>query len=223
MKIAILGKGRMGSLVEALAKKSGDTTVSCSRAEELDLSGSDVCIDFSHASQVPLLVKKCIEQKVPLVIGTTGWESDFEKVQEAISKSEIGVVHSANFSVGIFLLEHLLGSFSSLLNQIEQPRFDVAIQEIHHSKKVDAPSGTALQLSKLIPEHKVEIASLRCGTFPGTHTIFADASDETITLTHTAKSRNGFATGALLAAQWIGKGRPGMFTFHQLMKDVYGI
>lgn len=213
----------MGSLVEKLAKEGGETTATASRAEDLDLSDADVCIDFSHASQVPLIVKRCVEFRVPLVIGTTGWEGDFDQVRHTVNSGEIGVVYSANFSVGIFLVEHLLTSLSSALKQIRQPHFEVAIHEIHHSKKVDAPSGTALQLSKLLTDHPIDISSLRCGTFPGTHTVYVDGPDETISLTHTAKHRNGFAEGALLAARSVVRSDKGLLTFHELLRGHYGL
>lgn len=212
----------MGKLIQTLAENQQFSTVTASTADALDLSHADVCIDFSHASQVLAIAEKCVEHQVPLVIGTTGWEGDFERVKNLIQNSSIGCVHSSNYSVGIFLVEHLLQSLSKLLQNVPQPYFEVAIHEMHHSKKVDAPSGTALQLAKHLPGKTIPISSTRCGTVVGTHTVLVDGIDDTIELTHRAKSRSSFAQGALQAAQWI-PGLKGFFTFEELLRKHYGI
>ncbi len=222
MKIALLGKGKMGKLLQTLAEAQGITVTTAGCAQELDLEGVDVCIDFSHASQVVPIVKRCCECRIPIVIGTTAWEQDFDVVADAVESAGIGCVYSSNYSVGIFLMEHLLKSLSVFLKQVSQPQFDVAIHEMHHSKKVDAPSGTALQLAKKLGENEIPITSTRCGFVIGTHTVLVDGIDDTLELTHRAKSRNSFAQGALLAAQWV-RGRKGMYTFEELLRSQYGM
>jgi len=222
MKIAVLGTGKMGKLLRSLAEAQDIAVITAGRAQELDLTGVDVCIDFSHASQVVPIVEKCCAHHIPLVIGTTAWEQHFNTVANAIKSAGIGCVYSSNYSVGIFLMEHLLGSLSTVMKQVSQPLFDIAIHEMHHSKKVDAPSGTALQLAKKLSQTEVPITSTRCGSVVGTHTVLIDGIDDTIELTHRAKSRNSFAQGALLAAQWI-QGRTGMHTFAELLRSQYGM
>lgn len=222
MKIAILGTGRMGTLVQALATDQKFATVTASKVGDLDLTDVDVCIDFSHASQVLKLVERCAKEGVPLVIGSTGWERDFDAVKKIVLESSIGCVYSSNYSIGVFLVEQLLQSLSQLLEKVPEPEFEIAIHEMHHSKKVDSPSGTALQLVKQLSQKPVAISSTRCGTLIGTHTVLFDAVEDTIELTHRAKSRSSFARGALQAAQWV-RGNTGFYTFQELLRKHYGI
>jgi 4-hydroxy-tetrahydrodipicolinate reductase len=208
--------------VRSSALLQGFAVEEASRAEELSLEGCDVCIDFSHASQVPLIVQKCVKEKTPLVIGSTGWDNQLDWLKTQIQNSSIGCVYSANYSIGIFLVEHLLKSVSPLLHKISQPSYESAIHEVHHSKKVDSPSGTALQLAKQLHHPATTISSTRCGTVPGTHTIFLDSTDDTIELTHRAKNRSCFAEGALLAAQLI-LPKQGLYTFNDLLSEAYAL
>ena len=222
LKIALLGQGRMGTLVKALAKERGFQISEASYAKDLILTGCDICIDFSHASEVPVVVKKCIEESVSLVIGSTGWEEHFEAVKSQMEESRIGCVYSANYSVGIFLLEHALSSLARLLDKMPKPAYETAISEMHHSKKVDAPSGTALQLANYLKIPLKNIVSTRCGTLPGTHTVLMDSSDDTLELTHRAKNRSCFAEGALFAAELI-KDKQGFYTFKELLREAYAL
>ncbi len=219
MKIAVLGTGKMGRLVKATALQQGHEIVAqVATADELNLEHADVCIDFSHASQVPLIVEKCVQKKTPLVIGSTGWNELLEQVKTKIIASQIGCVASANFSVGIFLMEHLSKSLAKFLKKA--PEYEIAIQETHHSKKVDSPSGTALQLASYFEDSKPAISSTRCGTIPGIHTLLVDSSNDTITLTHSAKNRDCFVVGALQAAQWV-RSKQGFYTFQEMLQEVY--
>lgn len=221
MKIALLGTGKMGSLIQSTALQQNHQIISqASTSDLLDLENADVCIDFSHASQVPKIVQKCILLKKPIVIGSTGWNTISDQIKKEIQASGIGCVASANFSIGIFLVEHLTKSLATLLKQT--PEYEIAIEETHHTKKVDSPSGTALQLASHFDPIKPNISSIRSGTTPGIHTLTLDSATDTIELKHSAKNRNGFAIGALQAAEWI-RFKKGFYTFQEMLKDVYAL
>jgi 4-hydroxy-tetrahydrodipicolinate reductase len=181
---------------------------------------ADVAIDFSTADAVIANAPRLAARGTSLVIGTTGWHAHQSIVKSAAERNRIGVVAAPNFATGVNLFLALAERASELMRA--QPSFGAWIHELHHAAKKDAPSGTALSIEAILKQagyaRPVDVASSRVGSIPGTHTLGFDAPAETITLTHTARDRTGFARGALQAAQWI-RGREGWFT----MKDVLGL
>jgi 4-hydroxy-tetrahydrodipicolinate reductase len=219
--LLLVGHGRMGALVAALAPEYGFEIagiVTGSSAPGTDWPRADVAIDFSVASAVPATVARLSAARTPLVLGTTGWQAHEEAVRRAAEP--IGVVAAPNFAIGVNVFLAVVDRMGSLM--AAQPSFGAWIHELHHAAKKDAPSGTALAIEKRLRDHgyrgDVPIASTRTGQIPGTHTLGFDAASETISLTHQARDRAAFARGALVAAQWI-EGRRGWFT----MQDVLGL
>jgi 4-hydroxy-tetrahydrodipicolinate reductase len=180
--------------------------------------GIDVAIDFSIPAAVPRNVEGIAAFGVNIVIGTTGWLEHLDAVKQAVKKHAIGLVWSPNYSIGVNVFSRLVAEAARLL--ASQPEYGAWAWEIHHSTKKDAPSGTLL---KLVDEMKkagyprtIDTASSRAGAHPGTHEIGFDSSGDTITLRHTARSREGFARGALKAAQWV-VGKQGFFDFAEIL------
>jgi 4-hydroxy-tetrahydrodipicolinate reductase len=228
-ELAIVGYGKMGKLVEQLAPEYGFTVAL--KLDEFNntafegltaenFRGVDVAIDFSIPSAVPRNVEGIAALGVNMVIGTTGWLEHMEAVQAAVARHDIGLVWSPNYSVGVNAFFHLVSEAARLL--ATQPEYGAWAWEIHHSTKKDAPSGTLL---KLVDEMKkagyarqIDIGSNRAGAHPGTHEIGFDSSADTITLRHTARSREGFARGALKAARWL-TGKKGFHEFSEIWEQ----
>ena len=229
MRIALIGNGAMGQLVATGARNGGDeigVTLSSRDAarsiEELstELRGHDVAIDFSVAEGVPKNIEACARSGVALVEGTTGWTAQEAAARRLISEHQAALVYGANFSIGVNIFYRLVANASALFASIDD--YEAFIEEAHHSRKRDAPSGTALRLRALMNERlerAVPIASTRAGYIPGTHRVGFDSAADQITLTHTARSREGFASGALLAARWI-VGRRGMYEFSEVIDEI---
>lgn len=224
MRVLIVGYGRMGHLVESLCPQHGMEVAgrvdrqASGRPDEWPTA--DVAIDFSAANAVLHHAQQLGARGTNLVIGTTGWQGDEPKVREAVEASGIGVVAAPNFALGVNLFAALVERAGELL--APRATFDAWIHELHHAAKRDAPSGTALALKSALERRgytrRIDVASTRAGAIPGTHTVGFDAAGETITVTHTARDRSGFAHGALEAARWIA-GRRGWFS----MRDVLGV
>jgi 4-hydroxy-tetrahydrodipicolinate reductase len=182
--------------------------------------GVEVAVDFSTPDVVRQNAPVLARRGINLVIGTTGWQRDERAVREAADAGRIGVVVAPNFSTGVVLFEAVTRRAAELF--ASQPDFHAFIHEAHHSSKKDAPSGTGLLLKRAMEEagftRGIDVSSTRAGFIPGTHTVGFDGPAETITLTHAARDRSGFARGALTAAQWI-VGKRGWFT----MQDVLGL
>ena len=225
-ELAIVGYGKMGKLVEQLAPEYGfavtlkldefnNTAYKGLTAE--NFRGVDVAIDFSIPSAVPRNVEGIAALGVNMVIGTTGWLDHMEAVKAAVARHNIGLVWSPNYSVGVNAFFHLVSEAARLL--ATQPEYGAWAWEIHHSTKKDAPSGTLLKLvdemKKAGYERQIDVASNRAGAHPGTHEIGFDSSADTITLRHTARSREGFARGALQAARWL-TGKKGFHEFSEI-------
>lgn len=210
LKIALFGYGKMGKMVEQLAPTRGHTIDSISTFPVIISQSSDVIIDFSAADAVLEHVIQAGKAKKNIVIGTTGWEKHLNEVKELVSKYQIGALYAPNFSIGVHLFLKLVKEAGHLF-----ANYSAAGLEIHHSEKKDAPSGTALALSEVL-EKKPEFASIRLGNIPGTHTLYFDSIEDTITLTHTAKGREGFALGAIIAAEWL-KTKKGFFTLEDIL------
>jgi 4-hydroxy-tetrahydrodipicolinate reductase len=229
MKLALIGYGAMGRLVEQLAGARGDevgariTSREASQTpEELagSLRGCEAAIDFSVGSVVPRNAEACALAGVPLVEGTTGWKDRETDVRRLIEARDGSLVFGANFSIGVNVFYRIVQHTAGLMSGLDQ--YQAFITEEHHSRKRDAPSGTALKLKELMAaEIKVDIpvTSVRAGYIPGTHRVGFDSAADQIELTHTARSREGFAAGALLAASWI-IGRKGVFEFSEVIDDV---
>jgi 4-hydroxy-tetrahydrodipicolinate reductase len=228
-ELAIVGYGKMGKLVEQLAPEYGFAVAlkldEFNNAAFVGLTpenfrGIDVAIDFSIPSAVPRNVEGIAALGVNMVIGTTGWLEHIEAVKAAVARHDIGLVWSPNYSVGVNAFFKLVSEAARLL--AAQPEYGAWAWEIHHSAKKDAPSGTLL---KLVDEMKtagyarpIDIGSNRAGAHPGTHEIGFDSSADTITLRHTARSREGFARGALKAARWIA-GKKGFYEFSEIWEQ----
>lgn len=229
MKIALIGTGKMGKLIARLALEQADEvyveideTAAELSAQELaeKLKGADAAIDFSVAQAVRKNVEACILANVPLVEGTTGWNSEIENIKKTVVENNGSFVFSANFSIGVNLFYRIVNFSSELFARFED--YEAFIEEQHHSRKKDAPSGTALKLKSIVAEHikrEFSVASTRAGNIPGTHRVGFDGAADQILLEHTARSREGFASGALLAAKWI-VGKKGVFEFTEVMDEI---
>jgi 4-hydroxy-tetrahydrodipicolinate reductase len=229
MKVALIGFGAMGKLVATLAEADGHeigakvtSHGSTVRAEDLAsaLRGHDVAIDFSVGQAVPRNVEACCRAGVPLVEGTTGWTAHESDVKASVAKHEGTLVYGANFSLGVNLFYRIAQNAASLFAAVSG--YDPFIEEAHHARKKDAPSGTALRLRDLMNTQlmrDIPITSTRAGFIPGTHRIVFDSAADQIQLMHTARSREGFASGALLAARWV-QGRKGVFEFSQVIDEI---
>jgi 4-hydroxy-tetrahydrodipicolinate reductase len=216
----LVGHGRMGRLVDALAAEYGIQIVG--RLTSKDVSGAagwpdaDVAIDFSTADAVPANARALAHRGVSLVIGTTGWHAAAEALRRELAPLPIGVIAAPNFAIGVNLFLRIAEKSAALL---ATRGFATWIHEAHHAAKKDAPSGTALALLSAMAPHApaIDISSTRAGFIPGTHTVGFDSLAETITLTHTARDRTAFARGALEAARWI-RGRRGWFTMSDMLE-----
>lgn len=229
MKLALIGYGAMGQLVEQQAEAAGDQIGIKLASNESDqdvdelaamLRRHDVAIDFSIGSVVLKNVEACALAGVPLVEGTTGWRDQESRAKEIITEHDGALVYGANFSIGVNMFYRMVRNAAQLFSGLEQ--YGAFIEEQHHSRKRDAPSGTALQLKNVMTEFikaEIPIASTRAGHIPGTHRVGFDSAADQITLTHTARSREGFAAGALLAARWI-VGRKGVYEFSEVIDEI---
>lgn len=229
MKIALIGHGAMGKLIEQLALGTGHEIAVVIADEDTGLSvdelaaklaGADVAIDFTVADAVRRNVEACVAAKVPLVEGTTGWNDQRTDIERIVSDGNGAVVFGANFSIGVNLFYRIVEHAAELIAKF--PEYEAFIEEQHHSRKKDAPSGTALKLKDIVAEHvesEISVSSTRAGNIPGTHTVGFDGPADQITLTHTARSREGFATGAILAAEWI-VGKKGFYEFAEVMDEI---
>jgi len=229
MKLAIIGYGAMGQLVAKLAAEQGheiSVTLNSRDAERSTeelaglLRGCDVAIDFSVAAVVIRNVKACASAELPLVEGTTGWQSRLDEVKNVVSQNDGALIYGANFSVGVQVFYRIAASAAELFHSLES--YDAFIEEAHHKRKRDAPSGTALQLGEIVALHvgrEVPVSSTRAGYIPGTHRVGFDSAADQIILEHTARGREGFAAGALLAASWI-IGRKGVYEFSEVFDEI---
>jgi 4-hydroxy-tetrahydrodipicolinate reductase len=229
VKLALIGYGSMGQLVAELASATGAeiglTVASPSASQNAAqlasaLRGHDAAIDFSLSSAVLRNIEACALAGVPLVEGTTGWQNQEAEVGRIVEEHDAALVYGANFSVGVNVFYRIVSQAARLMEDLTQ--YEAFIVEEHHSRKRDAPSGTALRLKDLLAEHikaEIPIASVRAGHIPGTHRVGFDSAADQITLTHMARSREGFAWGALLAAGWV-IGRKGVFEFSEVLDEI---
>ena len=243
MKLAIVGTGRMGQAVERLAGERGHEIIARFNSEHplpdddqaSALQGIEVVIDFSLPDVAVEHITRYSRWNQHAVIGTTGWYDEMEAVQKAVDASEAGILYAPNFSMGVALLARALQTLMPLLEHL--PDYDAALHETHHTGKVDSPSGTALLLANIVldglsrktrldteTQHQridpeaLHVTSARLGHVIGTHTLHFDSPFDELTLTHRAKNREGFAYGAITAAEWL-PGRHGLFTLDDMLAD----
>lgn len=219
----------MGRLIETLAKEAGDEIVAIVDEKYGDVStdaiakkmeSADVAIDFTVAGAVRRNVEACLIAGVPLVEGTTGWNEQKDAILDLVRERDGAFVFGANFSIGVNLFYRVVDNAAELFAKFAE--YEAFIEEQHHSRKKDAPSGTALKLKEVVSRHiknEFSVSSTRAGNIPGTHTVGFDGPADQVTLTHTARSREGFASGALLAARWI-VGKKGAYEFTDVIDEV---
>lgn len=229
MKIALFGHGTMGRLVELEAQAADHdvATIVTSLERELKpndlaarIQGHDVAIDFSVGDAVLRNIEACARAGVPLVEGTTGWKAHEQAARQIVDEHGAALVYGANFSIGVNLFYRIVERAAALFASVDG--YAPFIEEAHHLRKRDAPSGTALQLRELMAKHlgtDIPTSSTRAGYIPGTHRIGFDSEADQILLVHEARSRRGFASGALFAAHWI-VGRTGVFEFADVVEEV---
>jgi len=225
-KLALVGYGRMGRLVEELAPAHGFEVAL--RLDEFNnqaaagitrenFDGVDVAIDFSIPDAVADNAVRIAELGVPLAIGTTGWLDQLDRVRAVVERHGGAVVYGANFSIGVNAFYRVVGAAARAF--AAQGDYDAFLYEAHHKYKQDAPSGTALRLLDVVQEagyaRSVDVATQRSGQFPGIHEIGFDSAADTIRVSHTARNREGFASGSLKAARWI-MGQRGVYEFSQV-------
>jgi 4-hydroxy-tetrahydrodipicolinate reductase len=237
MNIALIGYGRMGHEIESIALKRGHAIkliIDIENRDELredKMSGVDVVIEFSSPDAAFDNISRCLELSVPVVSGTTGWLDDYERAVEICKRRGTAFIHSSNYSIGVNILFRLNEELAR--HMAGYPDYTVSIEEIHHTRKLDAPSGTAISLAEGIAgrhplyegwcyenekkDKYVPVKSVREGDVPGIHTVTWNSEIDSISLRHDAKNRKGLAMGAVVAAEYI-HSRKGIFT----MRDVMG-
>lgn len=233
MNIALLGYGKMGKVIERIALERGHTIVfkSGRNTTTIDLSNADVAIDFSTPDAAVNNISTCFNNNVPVISGTTGWLESYDQMVELCNKTNGAFIYGSNFSLGVNVFFELNNYLAKMMNNLKQ--YNVNLEEIHHTQKLDAPSGTAISLAEGIinnsdktswkmdestNNNEIPIIAKRINDVPGTHTIDYSSEVDSIKIEHIAHSREGFALGAVIAAEWI-LNKKGVFT----MKDVLGL
>lgn len=232
MKIALLGYGRMGKEIEKIALQRGhDIVLKVEEEGGYDITKADMAIDFSIPSAAFDNITNCLNHGIPIISGTTGWLDKYEEVVELCEKMEGSFIYASNFSLGVNLFFELNKNLARLMNSVDG--YETRMEEIHHTKKLDAPSGTAITLAEGIIENSnkeqwalnetsdttvIPIAAKRIPDIPGTHSILYASEVDSIEIKHVAHNRKGFALGAVVAAEWL-LGKKGVYT----MKDVLNI
>lgn len=236
MKIALIGYGKMGKEIARIARSRGheiSLVIDVDNASELNsknLEAIDVAIEFSSPDSAKQNVITCIQNSTPVVSGTTGWHDDLEEVVELCKQHEGGLFWASNYSIGVNILGAINTKLASIMNDF--PQYDISMEEVHHIHKLDAPSGTAITLADEIiskidrksawtiedPEgSELAISAKREGEVTGFHSVNYESSFDSITISHNAKSREGFATGAVLAAEFLA-GKTGVFGMNDMLK-----
>ena len=234
MNIAIIGYGKMGREIEKAAIARGIKIVSTidpsnssaayKNIDENSLKNADVCIDFTRPDAVVENIKKISKFKKNIVVGTTGWNDKINEARKIVNQNGIGLIYASNFSIGVNIFFRMIENTARIMNNVEA--YDVFGYELHHSKKLDSPSGTAKSIEKILTssikrKKEISFASVRAGSIPGTHVVGFDSTADTIELKHTARNREGFALGAIMAAEWINK-KKGFFEINDMMNEIIG-
>ena len=218
MNIALIGYGRMGQLIEQIALEKGHTISviinSSNKIENQDFSNTDVAIDFSTPNSAYYNIQFILNLGIPMVSGTTAWLENLENAKQLAKEKATGFLYASNFSIGVNLFFELNKKLCLLMQN--QPKYKASIKEIHHTEKLDMPSGTALSLQSQIA-NTINIESERTENFPGTHIVKYDSEIDSISITHQAHNRIGFAQGALIAAEWI-IDKKGCFSMSDILK-----
>ena len=220
MKICIIGYGKMGKMVEKIAISKGHSInqIIDSPNDKVD-GNADVAIIFSTPKSAVLNIMKCFEKKLPVVCGTTGWLNDIEKIKKHCETNNSTFLFSPNFSLGVNLFFKINNSVSKIMRNSDE--FDLRISEVHHTSKIDSPSGTALKIKKDIDSilnKDVQIESKRIGSNNGTHEVIYESFSDLIKISHTAKNRDSFALGSIVCAQWI-ISQNGFFEMDDFLND----
>lgn len=241
LKIALVGYGKMGKCIEQLASADefAITAKINSRQNSLKtkISEAHICIDFTNPQAFLRNLEEMAEMKKNIVVGTTGWEEQAKTVKSIVEKYNIGLIYSPNFSIGVHLFLKLIEEAAKLFDPF--PLYDVAGSEFHHRQKGDSPSGTAKAIAQILLKNlsrketlldqtcegiidpkALHFCSMRCGSMPGSHSVYFDSPVDTITISHQARSRDGFALGALTAAKWI-VDKIGFYTINDMIKEFY--
>lgn len=232
MKIALLGYGKMGKVIEKIALERGHEIVLKKGREDAynGLENADVAIDFSIPTSAVANITACFEKNIPVISGTTGWLENYDKMVALCEEKKGSFIYGSNFSLGVNVFFELNEYLAKMMANLKQ--YNISMEEIHHTQKLDAPSGTAISLANGIIKHtdyskwtlentsssEIHIEAKRIENVPGTHSIFYDSEVDQIEIKHTAHTREGFALGSVVAAEWL-IGKKGVFT----MKDVLGI
>ena len=232
MKIALLGYGKMGKVIERIALERGHEIV-LKKDQDTPFDGlknADIAIDFSVPDSAVANISECLNNEIPVISGTTGWLVDYPKMVELCNAKNGSFIYGSNFSLGVNVFFELNEYLAKMMANLKQ--YNVSMEEIHHTQKLDAPSGTAITLADGIIKNtnyanwtletpisnEIHIDVKRIENVPGTHSVFYDSEVDQIEIKHTAHSREGFAFGAVIAAEWL-VGKKGVFT----MKDVLGL
>lgn len=241
MKIALLGYGKMGKIIQEIAISRGHSIVlkvnsaNSATFSDSELQQADVAIEFSRPDSVMQNISRCIHAGVPIVVGTTGWYTNLESVKSDVQSRDGSLFHASNFSLGVNLFFKMNEQLAELMKPF--PEYEPSIEEIHHIHKLDAPSGTGITLADGLISHlgrkknwklytdkgpdsanetDLPLIAIRTGEVPGTHTVTYSSSIDKISMTHEAFNRKGFATGSVVAAEWI-INRKGVFTMRDLL------
>lgn len=235
MKIGILGYGKMGKEIEKILLERNHTVAfKVNREnpiESVDLSSADVAIEFSTPTQVVSHIEKCIDAKLPIVVGTTAWNDSLPMIEEKVKSSNGALLHASNFSIGVNLFFEINRRLAKLMTP--QKEYNCYVEEVHHTQKLDAPSGTALSLTndilsnnqrfkgysfeEEIKENNIELVAKREEGVPGTHVVQYESDIDLIEIKHVAHNRRGFALGSVVASEWL-VGKQGVFTMNDVLK-----
>lgn len=232
MKIALLGYGKMGKVIERIALERGHEIVLRKSSQDTfeGLENADVAIDFSVPSSAVSNISTCFATNIPVISGTTGWLEHYDEMVALCNEKKGAFIYGSNFSLGVNIFFELNNYLAKMMANLKQ--YKVSMEEIHHTQKLDAPSGTAISLADGIIQNsnyeswtmetakdsEIHIEAKRIENIPGTHSIFYDSSVDQIEIKHTAHSREGFALGSVIAAEWL-VGKTGIYT----MKDVLSL
>jgi len=231
MNIALLGYGRMGQTIEQIAINRGHNIVLKVDKDDkdYDITKADVAIDFSIPNVAFNNISNCLNNNVPVISGTTGWLDNYDNAVALCEEKKGAFIYASNYSLGVNIFFELNKTLAKMMSNLKQ--YNVSMEEIHHTKKLDAPSGTAISLANDIisnnenfsnwkldesGEATIPIAAKRIGDVPGTHTVTYESEVDTVTIEHVAHNRQGFALGAVIAAEWI-VGKTGVFTMNDVL------
>ena len=230
MKIALLGYGKMGKTIEAIALKRGhEIVIKSSTPLDYTITDADIAIDFSVPTAAYKNITNCFENHIPVISGTTGWLDQYDEALEVCNKNKGAFIYASNFSLGVNVFFELNKQLAKMMSQLKD--YNVSLEEIHHTQKLDTPSGTAITLAEDIitnrqgindwildneANDKLPITAKRIENVPGTHNITYKSDIDTITIGHEAHSREGFALGAVIAAEWL-FGKTGVFTMNDVL------